>query len=61
MTHLVQETLEQAAVRPSVPRVFVHLGCGGWVLFSLAGGKCLECGAGPLKPREYAKPGEVPA
>jgi hypothetical protein len=60
MTSAVQETLDQAAVRPSVPRVFVHLGCGGYMLWSLAGGFCLQCKAGPLKPAEYAKPGEAP-
>jgi hypothetical protein len=60
MTHLVQETLGQALTRPSVPRVFVHLGCGGYVLWDLRGGYCLHCEAGPLKPAEYAKPGETP-
>jgi hypothetical protein len=53
---LVQDTLEQALVRPSARRIWVHLECGGWVLFSLAGGFCLECDAGPLRPEEYAKP-----
>lgn len=56
MTRPVQETLEQALVRPSVPRVFIHVACGGWVLFDLEGGTCLECRAGPLEPEQYAKP-----
>jgi hypothetical protein len=54
---VIQETITQALVQPAVPRVFIHLECGGWVLWSLAGGFCLECGAGPLKPGEYDKPG----
>lgn len=37
-------------------RIWAHLDCGGWVLFSLAGGFCTECGSGPLSPAEYAKP-----
>jgi hypothetical protein len=57
MTAPVQETIEQALIRPKVPRVFEHVGCGGWVLFSLAGGFCLECQAGPLTPKEYDTPG----
>ena len=52
----VQETLGHALTRPSVPRVFAHVGCGGWVLFEIRGGFCLSCGAGPLPPDEYAKP-----
>lgn len=44
----VQETILQALVSPQVPRVFIHSGCGGWVLFSLGGGQCLECGSYPL-------------
>jgi hypothetical protein len=56
MTRAVQETITQALVRPSVPRVFTHTGCGGWVLFDLKGGTCIECGAGPLEPGQYAKP-----
>ena len=31
-----QETLDQALTKPAVPRVFTHVGCGGWVLFELA-------------------------
>lgn len=53
---IVQETLDQALVRPSDRRVFAHSGCGGWVLFSLDGGHCLACGAGPLHVGEYEKP-----
>jgi hypothetical protein len=53
---LVQDTIDQALVRPSGRRIWVHLECGGWVLFDLEGGKCIACGAGPLKPDEYAKP-----
>jgi hypothetical protein len=53
----VQDTITQALVRPSVPRVFTHNGCGGWVLWDLEGGFCLDCGAGPLRPGEYRKPG----
>jgi hypothetical protein len=56
VTHLIQETIGQALIRPSVPRVFVHLDCGGWVLFEIQGGRCLECGAFPVRPGEYAKP-----
>jgi hypothetical protein len=52
----IQETIGQALVRPSAPRVFVHLDCGGWVLFEIRGGFCLECGSGPLSTTEYAKP-----
>jgi hypothetical protein len=58
-TGSAQETLDQAITRPSVPRVFAHVGCGGWVIFELAGGYCLTCQAGPLKVTEYAKPGEA--
>lgn len=56
MSRAVQETIGQARFRPSVPRVFIHVACGGWVLFDLEGGTCLECGAGPLEPEQYAKP-----
>lgn len=56
MTRPVQETLNQALFRPSVPRVFIHVGCGGWVLFEIPGGRCLECGAFPVRPGQYAKP-----
>lgn len=56
MTRPVQETVDQALTRPSVPRVFIHLDCGGWVLWEIRGGFCLECGAGPLEPEQYAKP-----
>ena len=52
----VQETLDQALIQPATRRVWVHVGCGGWVLFRVAGGTCLSCGAGPLHPAEYAKP-----
>ena len=58
---IVQETLDQAQVRPSVPRVFAHVGCGGWVLWDMRGGFCLECGSGPLGVDEYAKPETGPA
>ena len=30
--------------------VWLHVGCGGPVCFTLAGGWCQECGAGPLHP-----------
>lgn len=56
MTRAIQQTIGQALIRPSARRIWVHLECGGYVLFDLAGGFCLECGAGPLKPAEYAKP-----
>lgn len=56
MTRAIQETIGQALIRPSVPRVFIHVDCGGWVLFSLEGGTCLECGTGPLTLEQYAKP-----
>jgi hypothetical protein len=52
----IQETIGQALIRPSVPRVFIHLECAGWVLWDMRGGFCLECGAGPLGTDEYAKP-----
>ena len=52
----VQETLAQALARPRERRVFTHDGCGGWVLFDLAGGQCLSCGARPLRAAEYSKP-----
>ena len=54
---MIQETLGEALANPSTPRVCIHVGaCGGWVLFEVAGGFCLSCGAGPLKVTEYAKP-----
>ena len=52
----IQETLAQALVRPGERRVFTHDGCGGYVLFDLAGGQCLSCGARPLRAAEYSKP-----
>ncbi len=52
----VQETIFQALVRPSEPRIYVHNDCGGYVLFDLAGGYCLACGAAPVRPAEYHKP-----
>ena len=52
----LQETLGQALVRPGERRVFTHNGCGGWVLFDLAGGYCIACGAEPLRAAEYSKP-----
>ena len=52
----LQESLAEALDRPKVPRVWTHAGCGGWVLFSLAGGTCQQCGAGPLEPGQYVKP-----
>jgi hypothetical protein len=55
MTHLIQESLEQALTLPSVPRVWTHVDCGGYVLFTLQGGMCLHCKAGPLHPGEYEK------
>ena len=54
----VQDSLLQALDRPAVPRVFIHAGCNGWVLFGVAGGICQQCAAGPLRPGEYVKPGE---
>ena len=58
MTAPIQESLDQALVSPGVPRVFIHVtgGCNGWVIFGLAGGKCLECGKHPVPVAEYAKP-----
>ena len=52
----VQETLDQALIQPATRRVWVHVGCGGWVLFRVPGGFCVSCEAGPLHPAEYAKP-----
>lgn len=52
----VQETIFQAMVRPGERRIFTHNGCGGWVLFDLAGGYCIACGAEPLRATEYSKP-----
>ena len=51
-----QETLGQALVRPFELRVFTHDSCGGWVLFDLAGGYCLACGAAPVRATQYSKP-----
>lgn len=56
MTTFVQETLAEAAARDT-ERIWAHDGCGGWVRFILAGGYCLRCDAGPLKPAQYRKPG----
>lgn len=53
----VQETLDEALISPAVPRVFAHIECGGWVIWSVAGGFCTRCHAGPLPPSEYQKPG----
>jgi hypothetical protein len=53
---IVQDTILQALVKPSTPRVFTHNNCGGWVLFEIGGGRCLECAAFPVPPPEYAKP-----
>lgn len=53
---MIQETFDEALTRPAARRVFVHTGCGGWVLFDLAAGTCLSCGAGPLHVGEYRKP-----
>lgn len=44
----VQMDIFQALQKPSAPRVHVHVGCGGFVLHELGGGRCLECGAYPL-------------
>jgi hypothetical protein len=52
----VQQTITQALTRPSERRVWIHVGCGGWVLFDLRGGFCLHCQAGPLCPGDYEKP-----
>ena len=52
----VQETIFQALVRPSEPRIYVHNDCAGYVLFDLAGGYCLACGAAPVRATEYHKP-----
>lgn len=51
----LQQTITQALTRPSERRVWVHKGCGGWVLFDLAGGRCLHCEAAPLHVGEYEK------
>ena len=61
MTTEVQDSLLQALDRPAIPRVWVHVGCGGWVLFELRGGFCQHCGAGPVPPGEYRKPGDLAA
>ena len=53
---MVQDTILQALDRPSVPRVWAHIDCGGWVLFEIGGGRCLECGAFPVPVGEYSKP-----
>jgi len=53
---LVQETITEALIRPAARRIWMHVGCGGWVLFDLAGGQCLSCGTGPLHAGEYEKP-----
>jgi hypothetical protein len=53
---IIRETLDEALVKPSTPRVFAHVGCGGWVLFDLRGGFCIRCHAGPVKPGDYEKP-----
>lgn len=55
----IQQSLDEALVSPSTPRVFTHRDCGGFVLFSLDGGWCLSCTAGPLVHGEYAKPGRA--
>jgi hypothetical protein len=55
VTHAVQETLEQALTLPSAPRLWIHVDCGGYVLFRIQGGFCVHCKAGPLKPAEYEK------
>lgn len=57
----IQETIFEALDRPSIPRVFVHLDCGGYVLWNLQGGTCQRCGHGPVRSGEYAKPGQEPA
>ena len=51
-----QQTLQEALTRPCERRVFVHAGCGGFVLFGLEGGTCLHCGSGPLHVGDYEKP-----
>lgn len=56
---MIQETFDEALTRPGARRVFAHAGCGGWVLFDLAGGTCLHCGTGPLHVGEYQKPGDA--
>lgn len=52
----VQESLLDALIQPKTPRVFTHVGCGGWVLFRVDGGHCLTCQAGPLHVGDYQKP-----
>jgi hypothetical protein len=57
MTAYMQETLAESAARDT-ERIWVHDGCGGgWVRFTLRGGFCMRCDAGPLKSAQYAKPG----
>jgi hypothetical protein len=55
----VQETLDQALIMPGRRRIWIHVGCGGFVLFRVPGGFCLSCEAGPLHPAEYAKPSDA--
>jgi hypothetical protein len=55
VTHLIQESLDQALTLPSAPRLWTHVDCGGYVLFALEGGTCLHCKAGPLHVGEYEK------
>jgi len=54
----VQDTILGALVKPAERRIWVHVGCGGWVLFRIEGGFCLSCEAGPLHVGEYEKPRE---
>jgi len=44
----VQDTILGALVKPAERRIWVHVGCGGWVLFRIEGGFCLSGEAGPL-------------
>lgn len=53
---LIQETITEALVQPAARRIWVHVGCGGWVLFDLQGGYCLTCGATRLRSGQYEKP-----
>jgi hypothetical protein len=55
VTHALQQTLEQALVQPSAPRLWTHTDCGGYVLWRIQGGFCLHCKAGPLHVGDYQK------
>jgi hypothetical protein len=49
-----QQDIFEALRKPAVPRVHVHVGCGGYVLHEIGGARRLECGAFPLSIRPYS-------